>query len=139
MHVDANQADQRQQRPEAQIKRYFVGGVIPVLPPAPHSDHDKGRHKRQLVEKVKEKQIHRGERTEDTADHEIEQKVKFLDPMRDITRTTNRRKRHHGSHENDPDVDAIRRQVKFQTKALHPGPFSYKLQTTIWIERTKSN
>ena len=64
------------------------------------------------MEKVK-KQIHRGKRSEDAANHEIEQKVKFLDPVRDITGTTDSRKCHQGSHENDPDVDAIRREVKF--------------------------
>ena len=50
------------------------------------------------MEEVKEKQIHGGERAEDTADHQVEQDMKFLHPMRDIVRATSRRKGHDRYH-----------------------------------------
>ena len=112
LHVHADQADQRQQRAETEVERDFVGGIIAVRSPAPHADHDEGRHQREFVEEIEEKQIHRGKRAEDTADHQVEQNMKLLHPMRDVIRAAGSRKRHDRAHQNDADVDAVSGQVK---------------------------
>ena len=80
------------------------------------------------MEKVKEKQIHRGKRTENAADHEVQQEVKLLNPVRDITGTADCGKRHHGPHENDPNVDSVCCEMKIQPKTFDPHPFGFKLQ-----------
>jgi len=91
------------------------------------------------VKEVKEKQIHRGERTEDAADHQVEQDVKLLHAVRDVVRAAGRREGHNRAHQNNADVDAVGGQVKMQPEALDPHDLGFKLQPAANVERQKRN
>src|ERR1051325_9604305 len=53
--VENNQANQREQRVDAEIQRDLERRVILLLTASPHANHDERRDEREFVEEVKEK------------------------------------------------------------------------------------
>ena len=111
LQVKRDEADERQQRADAQVKRDLERGVVLLLAATPHADHDERRHEREFVEEVEEKQVERHERAEDAARHHEQQDVKLLLARLDLERAARRRERHNRAHQNQPDVQAVHAQL----------------------------
>ena len=78
LQIKRDEADERQQRADAQVKRDLERGVVLPFAATPHADHDERRHEREFVEEVEEEQVERHERAEDAAGHHEQQDVKLL-------------------------------------------------------------
>src|ERR1019366_7075165 len=77
LQIKGNQSNQSDQGSDAQVKGDLEGGIVLLLSPAPHANHNKRRHQRQLMEEVKEEKVERGEGAPDAARHHQQQDVKL--------------------------------------------------------------
>ena len=129
LQIEREQSQQNQQRPQAQVKSNLERGKVFIFTPAPHPNHDKGRHQGQFMEEVKEKQIQRGKGAQDAAAHEEQQNVKLLLARFDLARNAHRGKHHHRAHENQSEVDPVHPDVIADPQRPDPVLLLHKLKT----------
>ncbi len=72
LHVERDQAEQRQHRTNRQVDGHLHRRVVAVAS-APDANHDERRDQRQFVEEIEEKDVHRGEHAEQAAVHDEQQ------------------------------------------------------------------
>ena len=104
LQIQGDQADQGNQRTDAQINRDLEGGEVLLFAAAPDANHYKGRHQRQFMEEIEEEQIQRGERPEDAAGHDEQQHVKFLFAGLDFPRAERGGQTDDRAHQNQTDI-----------------------------------
>ena len=120
LQVKRDQADQRDERADAQVKRDLERRVILPFAAAPDADHDERRHQREFVQEIKEEQVERRERAEDAAAHHQQQDVKFLFARLDFPRAARGREGDDGAHQNQADVQAVHADVIADAERFDP-------------------
>ena len=70
LKINRNQADERDERADAEVERDLESRVVLLFAAAPHADHDERRHQRQLVKEIEEEQIERRECAQNAARHQ---------------------------------------------------------------------
>ena len=128
LQIQGDQADQGDQRTDAQINRDLEGGEVLLFAAAPDANHDKGRHQRQFMEKIEEEQVQRGERPEDAARHDEQQHVKFFFAGLDFPRAEGRGQTDNRAHQDQADIQAIYPDVIADAEGLHPGDLLHKAE-----------
>ena len=118
LQVERNQAHQRDERAEAEVKRDLKRRVVLAVAAAPDADHDERRHQRQFVEEIEEKQVERRERAENAAGHHQQQDVKLLFAFLDFPRNAGGGEGDERAHQNQADVNAIHAQRAFDAERL---------------------
>ena len=118
LHVERNQANQGDQRAQAEVKRDLESRVVSIFAAAPDADHDEGRHQRQFMEKVEEKQIDRGERAQDAAGHHQKQDVILLFALLDFPGNAGGGEGDDGAHQNQAHVDAVHAEPTVNAKSV---------------------
>src|ERR1700722_11529311 len=109
--VQPNEAQEREERANAEIERNLERGVILFVAASPDANHDEGRNQRKFVEDIEEKQIERRKRAEDAATHDEKQDVKFLFARLDFPGAKGRREGNDRAHQDEADVQAIHAHV----------------------------
>ena len=120
VEVKRDEADQRDERADAEVERDLERGVVLLLTASPHADHDERRHEREFVEEVEEEQVERRERAEDAAGHHEQQDVKLLLLLLDAVRHARRRERDNRAHQDQADVDAVHADVVADAERFAP-------------------
>ena len=120
LQVERDQADQRDQRADAQVKRDLERRVILPFAATPDADHDERRHQREFVEEIKEKQVERRKRAEDAAGHHEQQDVKFLFARLDFPRAARGGERDDRAHQNQADIQAVHADVIADAERFDP-------------------
>src|SRR5439155_4328269 len=118
LQVERDQSNQSDECAEAEVKRDLKCRVVLDSPPAPDADHDKRRHKRQLMKEIKEKQIERRERAKDAAGHHEQQDVKFLFAFLDFPRDAGGGESNKGAHEDQANVDAVHAETTMDAETV---------------------
>ena len=127
LQIKRDEADERDERADAQIQRDLERRVVLLFAAAPDADHDERRHQREFVQEIKEEQIQRRKRAEDAAGHHEQQDVKFLFARLDFPRAERGGERDNRAHQNQADVQAVHADVIADAERFDPRNLLHKL------------
>ena len=127
LQVKRDEADERDERADAQVKRDLERRVILPFATAPDADHDERRHQREFVQEIKEEQVKRRECAEDAAAHHKQQDVKFLFARLDFPRAERGGEGDNRAHQNQADVQAVHADVVADAERFDPRDLLFKL------------
>ena len=128
LQVKRDEADERDERTNAQIKGDLEGRVVLLFAATPDADHDEGRHQRKFVQEIKEEQIERCECAEDAAGHHQQQDVKFLFARLDFPRAERGGEGDNCAHQNQADAQAIHADVRADAERFDPRNLLFELK-----------
>ncbi len=134
LQVKRDEADQRDERADAQIQRNLERRVVLLFAATPDANHDESRHQREFVQEIKEEQIQRCERTKDAAGHHEQQDVKFLFARLDFPRAKRGGEGNYRAHQNQADVQAVHTDVITDAQRFDPGDLLHET-ITVGIHR----
>src|SRR5438874_1572215 len=126
--VNQNQANQQNETSQSEINRDLPRRCGAVSG-SPDHNQQKRRNQRELVKRVKEKQVERCESAERTSGNQEKTRVKCALVLVDLTGEPNRSQCHDGGEQNKSETQSIDTECKMDLPVGHNEDRSHKLKT----------